>query len=68
MTALPIAGQAIDTVVGIESRGFIFGSAAIAVALKAGFAPVRKPGKLPFTTRRASYFARVRHRLARDSR
>ncbi len=36
----------IDKVVGIESRGFIFG-AAIAYRLKAGFIPVRKPSKLP---------------------
>ena len=35
-----------DTVVGIESRGFVFG-AAIADRLRDGFAPVRKPGKLP---------------------
>jgi adenine phosphoribosyltransferase len=47
-------GKEIDLVVGIESRGFIFGSA-IADRLKAGFAPVRKPGKLPSQTRRASY-------------
>ena len=47
-------GKKIDLVVGIESRGFIFGSA-IADRLKAGFAPVRKPGKLPSTTRSASY-------------
>jgi adenine phosphoribosyltransferase len=53
MTA-PHRGQTIDTVVGIESRGFIFG-AAVAVNLKAGFAPVRKLGKLPHKTRRASY-------------
>ena len=44
----------VDVVVGIESRGFIFGSA-VADRLKTGFAPVRKPGKLPSTTRRASY-------------
>jgi adenine phosphoribosyltransferase len=44
----------IDLVVGIESRGFIFG-AAVADRLKAGFAPVRKLGKLPSKTRRASY-------------
>jgi adenine phosphoribosyltransferase len=44
----------IDLVVGIESRGFIFG-AAIADRLKSGFAPVRKPGKLPSKTRTASY-------------
>ncbi len=41
-------------VVGIESRGFIFG-AAVADRLGAGFAPVRKPGKLPSTTMRVSY-------------
>ena len=39
---------------GIESRGFIFG-AAVADRIGAGFAPVRKLGKLPSTTRRASY-------------
>ena len=44
----------VDVVVGIESRGFIFG-AAVADRLKAGFAPVRKPGKLPSATHRASY-------------
>lgn len=36
----------IDAVVGIESRGFIFGSA-LAYALALPFIPVRKPGKLP---------------------
>ncbi len=36
----------IDTIVGIESRGFIFG-AAMAYKLNAAFVPVRKPGKLP---------------------
>jgi adenine phosphoribosyltransferase len=36
----------IDKVVGIESRGFIFGGV-LAERLKAGFVPVRKPGKLP---------------------
>jgi adenine phosphoribosyltransferase len=50
----PYAGRGIDVVVGIESRGFIFG-AAVADRLKAGFAPVRKLGKLPYTTRQASY-------------
>ena len=43
-----------DVIVGIESRGFIFG-AAVADRLKAGFVPVRKPGKLPSTTKRATY-------------
>jgi adenine phosphoribosyltransferase len=46
--------DAVDLVVGIESRGFIFGSA-VADRLKTGFAPVRKPGKLPSRTRSASY-------------
>jgi len=39
----------IDFVAGIESRGFIFGSA-LAYALGIGFVPVRKKGKLPYTT------------------
>jgi adenine phosphoribosyltransferase len=53
MTA-PYQQAGIDLVVGIESRGFIFGSA-VADRLKTGFAPVRKLGKLPSTTRRAMY-------------
>ncbi len=52
--ASPYEGWPIDLVVGIESRGFIFG-AAVADRLGAGFAPVRKVGKLPHTTRRATY-------------
>src|SRR5689334_3240840 len=52
--ALPFADRGIDLVVGIESRGFIFGSA-VADRLGTGFSPVRKPGKLPSTTMRASY-------------
>ena len=40
-------GRGIDYVVGIESRGYIFG-APIAYAIGAGFIPVRKPGKLPY--------------------
>lgn len=51
---LPFRDQQIDLVVGIESRGFIFG-AAVADRIGAGFAPVRKPGKLPSSTIRASY-------------
>ncbi len=39
-------GQRVAKVVGIESRGFIYG-AILAQRLKAGFVPVRKPGKLP---------------------
>lgn len=44
----------IDTVVGIDARGFIFAAAA-ALKLNAGFVPVRKKGKLPFTTHEQSY-------------
>lgn len=44
----------IDTVLGIESRGFIIGSA-LAYRLGAGFSVVRKPGKLPYETHSASY-------------
>ncbi|MDE7357038.1 MAG: purine phosphoribosyltransferase family protein, partial [Bacteroidales bacterium] len=40
------AGKGITKVVGIESRGFIFGSI-LAYKLNAGFVPVRKKGKLP---------------------
>ena len=47
-------GQNIDTVLGIESRGFIVGSA-LACTLGAGFSVVRKPGKLPYQTHSASY-------------
>jgi len=51
---LPFTDQHIDLVVGIESRGFIFG-AAVADRINAGFIPVRKPGKLPSKTVRATY-------------
>jgi adenine phosphoribosyltransferase len=47
-------GKSVDTVLGIESRGFIVG-AALAYRLGAGFCIVRKPGKLPYQTHRASY-------------
>jgi adenine phosphoribosyltransferase len=52
--AEPHEAARIDLIVGIESRGFIFG-AALAERLGAGFAPVRKPGKLPSTTRSIAY-------------
>ena len=52
--ASPFTGAGIDVVVGIESRGFIFG-AAVADRLGAGFIPVRKPGKLPSKTVRQTY-------------
>jgi adenine phosphoribosyltransferase len=47
-------GQKIDKIVGIESRGFIFG-AAIAHKWRIGFVPVRKAGKLPAETIREEY-------------
>src|SRR6185436_19692187 len=40
-------GEKVDAVVGVESRGFIFGGA-LAARLNASFVPVRRPGKLPF--------------------
>jgi adenine phosphoribosyltransferase len=47
--ASPFDHQKIDVVVGVESRGFILGGA-VADRLGAGFAPVRKKGKLPSNT------------------
>jgi adenine phosphoribosyltransferase len=47
-------GSRIDAIVGIESRGFIFG-AALAARIDAAFIPVRKPGKLPAETDAVSY-------------
>ena len=44
----------VDIVVGIEARGFIL-AAPVAIALGAGFVPVRKRGKLPYTTVGAAY-------------
>ena len=44
----------VDVVVGIESRGFVFG-AVLAYMLGVGFVPVRKPGKLPHKTIKEEY-------------
>lgn len=52
--AKPYQDTPLDVVVGIESRGFIFG-AAVADRLGVGFVPVRKPGKLPWETVTESY-------------
>jgi adenine phosphoribosyltransferase len=49
-----IGDQKIDKVIGVESRGFFF-APMLAVALQAGFVPVRKPGKLPFATIEIAY-------------
>jgi adenine phosphoribosyltransferase len=44
----------IDVIAGVESRGFLFGTP-LAMALGAGFTPIRKPGKLPWQTLRVNY-------------
>lgn len=44
----------VDTVVGIEARGFIL-AAPVAHSLSVGLVPIRKQGKLPYRTRSASY-------------
>ena len=49
-----LAGKRVDLVIGPEARGFVIGSA-LAYALKAGFVPARKPGKLPCATLRYEY-------------
>jgi adenine phosphoribosyltransferase len=50
----PFKDRKVDVVVGMESRGFIF-SAPMAIALGAGFVPVRKLGKLPAETISVEY-------------
>jgi len=52
--AAPFEDKGVDFVTGVESRGFIFG-ALVAQRLKAGFVPIRKPGKLPARTVSESY-------------
>ena len=52
--AEPFRNARITAVAAIESRGFIFGSC-VARVLGAGFVPIRKPGKLPWTRRRNEY-------------
>ncbi|MBN9285763.1 MULTISPECIES: adenine phosphoribosyltransferase [Flavobacterium] len=49
-----LKNKKIDKVIGVESRGFFFATL-LAHELNVGFVPVRKPGKLPFTTISASY-------------
>ncbi len=52
--AAPFRDKGIQKLVAAEARGFIF-AAPMAMELNAGFVPVRKPGKLPFTTHSFSY-------------
>ncbi len=53
MSALLDDGE-IDVIAGVEARGFVLG-APMALSARTGFVPVRKAGKLPNTTRSASY-------------
>lgn len=53
-TLIDMVPEKIDKVIGIESRGFLFGTL-LAQRLNAGFVPVRKPGKLPFATLKQPY-------------
>lgn len=54
MIAQRFDGRGIEVVTGPEARGYIFASA-LAFRLGAGFVPIRKPGKLPYKTKRISY-------------
>jgi adenine phosphoribosyltransferase len=47
-------GREVDKIVGIDARGFLFGSA-VAYELGLGFIPIRKRGKLPYRTETAKY-------------
>jgi len=48
------SGKKIDKIVGIDARGFLFGST-VAYELSVGFIPIRKRGKLPYKTETAKY-------------
>lgn len=50
----PFLDQGVTAVVGMEARGFIFGSL-VAWELGVGFVPLRKPGKLPYDVHTVSY-------------
>jgi adenine phosphoribosyltransferase len=52
--ASPFRGRGIDMIVAAEARGFIFATP-LALELSCGFAPIRKPGKLPFDTHAFHY-------------
>jgi adenine phosphoribosyltransferase len=49
-----VKDKKIDKVVGLESRGFFF-APLLAIKLNAGFIPIRKPGKLPYTVESVTY-------------
>lgn len=51
---LHLGDTKVDYIVGLESRGFLFGPT-LALAINAGFVPVRKPGKLPGPTLQAEF-------------
>ena len=53
-TAAHFDSVTLDAIVGIESRGFIFG-AALASRMRIAFVPARKPGKLPYRKTRVEY-------------
>ena len=52
--AAPFADDGVEVVAAIESRGFLLGGP-IAATLGVGIVPIRKVGKLPFTTQRVTY-------------
>ena len=52
--ARPFRDAGVTAVMGMEARGFIFGSL-VAAELGVGFIPLRKPGKLPYSTHQVSY-------------
>jgi len=53
-TAARFDSVTLDAIVGVESRGFIFG-AALASRMRLAFIPARKPGKLPYRKKRVEY-------------
>ncbi len=50
----PLTGTGVTKIVGIDARGFIFAAAA-AYEMGVGFIPIRKKGKLPWSTESAAY-------------